>query len=496
MIIMYRNRGMWRRTVQFAALFVGTVTIGIGLIGYSSLLRGVPGAPPGPATDPGFKPVPLPDPKIPGFVFPEKETAIVEWTEKNDQHAISKHGWGIWTALTSPSGEKFDGTDLLVFETWYTPQDLLNSQLTNQKTLEKLLRDPLPLRGLRQLRIPNKANGIPGTHGGNTVTGFVKFDPTGAQFIVDQNLFSKAALSTLVTSGKTDIPNFPISAISLKPVFQPLDQSKLVGGRYYMLPAWPGPPAQPQSFPSSEWKQCIWVDIQDAGPGKGTGKVDTVCKSDGSSRSDDTTYGLGRFIYFQLSATQAQTVNAVREAIHAINAPIAVKGNYAILLGMHVTSREITRWTWQTFWWSPNPDEPPLPSSKAIAADRPAQLTGAPRNYSMAIGYSMKNPPQPNSGGMNVGDSVYVYNPWLEAGFGPDDLPASEPGTSNGKAVLNNVGVQTNCMSCHDQASYSSTTPDLGSSLYTGNQYIDLKGPQFKNNLRTDFSWSIPDSAR
>src|SRR5260370_279404 len=74
--------------------------------------------------DLGFKPVPLPDPKIPGFVFPEKEATIVEWTEKDNQQAINRHGWGIWTALTSPSGEKFDGRDLLVFDTWSTPGDL------------------------------------------------------------------------------------------------------------------------------------------------------------------------------------------------------------------------------------------------------------------------------------------------------------------------------------------------------------------------------------
>ena len=379
---------------------------------------------------------------------------------------------------------------------WYTPQDLLTAQLGGQTILQKVVREPLPLRQLRQFKNRDKAEGAQPALGNETVTGFVKLDPSAAQFIVDQKLFSKSALNAFLTMKDTDIPNFPNTAISLKPVFQTLDQSQLVGGRYFMLPAWPGPPAQPISFPPNAWKQCVWVDVQDTDLGKGTGKVDTVCKSDGSSRSDDTTYGVGRFIHFRLSAAQARTVNAVREAVHGDRAAITIGGNYAILLGMHVTSREITRWTWQTFWWSPNPDDPPLPSSKPIAADRPKQLTGAARNYSMAVGYSMKNPPQPNTGGKNVGDSIYVYNPWLEAGFGPGSLPASRPGTFHGKPEPNNVGVQTNCMSCHGQASYSSTTPGLGSILYTGNQYIDLKGPQFKGNLRTDFLWSIPDNAR
>jgi hypothetical protein len=488
--------GMRGRAVLSAAFIAGAVFTGVGALYFAGPVGGAPEPGPAPVADPDVRPVPLPDPKIPGFVFPEEEATIMKWTEKDNQKAINEHGWGIWTALTSPSGEKFEGQDLLVFETWFTPQDLLTARLTNQKNLDKVLRDPRPLGQLRQFRAPKKTGGVRATHGDETVLGFVKYDPSAAQFIADQKLFSKAALNALLTGGKTDIPDFPKSAISLKPVFMTLDQSHIVGGRYFMLSAWPGPPAQPQSFPSTAWKQCVWVDVQDAGPGKGTGKVDTTCKSDGSSRTDNTTYGLGRFIHFRLSHAQARTVNAIREVIHGNAAPVAVGGNYAVLLGMHVTSREITRWTWQTFWWSPNPDDPPLPSSKDVAADRPAQLKAAPRNYSMSVAYSMENPPQPNTGGENTGNSVYAYNPWLEAGFGPDDLPASRPGTYKGKAVANNVGVQTNCMSCHAQASYSSTTSGLESVLYTGDQYIDMKGSQFNGKLRTDFLWSIPDIAR
>jgi hypothetical protein len=485
--------GVRRPATVAAVLLAGAILTGAG---GDHLAGGAPEPAAGPAVDAGFKPVPLPDPMIPGFVFPEKEATIVGWTEKDNQQAINKHGWGIWTALTAASGEKFGGQDLHVFETWLTPQDILSAQLTNQRILGTVPRDPVPLRRLRQFRAPNKAGAARATLGNETVLGFVKFDPSAAQFIADQKLFSKATLKALLMSGATNIPDFAATAVSLKPVFQTLDQSRLVGGRYFMLPAWPGPPATAQSFPPSAWKQCVWIDVQDTGPGKGNGTVDTVCKSDGTSRTDETTYGLGRFIAFRLSAAQARTVNAVREAVQGNAAPVAVADNYAILLGMHVTTREITRWTWQTFWWSPNPDDPPLPSSRAIAADRPDQLKGAPRNYSIALAYSTETPPQPNTGGMNVGNSVYAYNPWLEAGFGPDDLPASRPGTFGGKTVPNNVGVQTNCMSCHAQASYSSTTPALESTLYTGDQYIDLKGPQFKGNLRTDFLWSIPDVAQ
>jgi hypothetical protein len=62
--------------------------------------------------------------------------------------------------------------------------------------------------------------------------------------------------------------------------------------------------------------------------------------------------------------------------------------------------------------------------------------------------------------------------------------------------VANDVGVQTNCMSCHAMASYvqGGKTP-LDGVLYTGDRYVDLQGPQFSGHLKTDFLWSIPDVA-
>ena len=77
------------------------------------------------------------------------------------------------------------------------------------------------------------------------------------------------------------------------------------------------------------------------------------------------------------------------------NPMTAKPGDIVILVGMHVTSRENTRWTWQTFWWAPDPLNPPAPSSKAVAAHKPKALTGAPAHYAMAITYYMVNPKEP-----------------------------------------------------------------------------------------------------
>jgi hypothetical protein len=163
---------------------------------------------------------------------------------------------------------------------------------------------------------------------------------------------------------------------------------------------------------------------------------------------------------------------------------------------MHVAGREIVRWTWQTFWWTPDPANPPAPSSSAIAALRPAELTGAPRHYALATAYAMQAPVQPVTGGENAGRAIYAYNPWVEAAFAPGDLPDSVPGLApDGDPADNHCGVQSNCMSCHIRASFNpaglATAP-----RFAGARYTDLGDPAFVGTLQVDFLWSLSRNAQ
>ena len=520
----------------------------------------------------GIKPVPLPDPGIPGFTFPTPQDEIIQWTKDNNQTAINQHAWGIWTALTQETNQTFEGQKLRVFETWQTPDDVMSGETT--------IADPRPLTKLRQLedvgstsssapeaatpekKDPAEALAVPAAEDiipkavepvtpaadttvaaedatpatesataaapetvieaketpiekENTITGFVKYDPTAVAHITQNNLFSAAKLDELLQSGAKKIPDFPVTAIALKPSFQTFKQEELIDGRYHQIPAWPEPPVHSQlpvpakgsiPFSSAVWNQCVWIDVQNEG--QGDGSVDTICSGDGSSRTANTTYNLSSWINFRFTDKQAQLLNARIQKLQAekdslsrfsLPSPVAA-GDYAVLAGMHVTSREIPRWTWQTFWWTPNPDNPHFPSSAAIAKERPEQLQGAARNYAHASAYSMVNPPQPATGGKNEGDSVYAYNPWLEAGFSSCVLPDSKP------AGTNDVGIQTNCMSCHLQAQYPVPEPkgphisnprcSAPTTVYTGDRYISLDDPEFKDTLQVDFLWSIADDAK
>lgn len=406
----------------------------------------------------GFAPVPLPDPGIPGYRFPEPEPTILGWAAANDTKAMASHAWGVWTALTMKSGQRYEGQELLVFETWQTPGDLLASPA---RGLAAAPRNPRPLALPHQFF--KSARPLAAATGGQqTVLGFVKYDPTAARHIQDKNLFSKAALQAML----------PDKAV--------------------MLADWPGPPTPPKAFGSTDWGRCVWIDIQDQKPGPGSGAVDTACKADGSSRTPATTYGVGQFIKFRMSPAAIKSLASNRR-LQALAR--AATGDYAVLVAMHVTTREMKQWTWETFWWSPRPADPPLPSGKAIADARPSQLEAPAANYAHCTAYSTLFPPQPNTGGQNVGESVYCYNPWLEAGFDPSVLPDSQDGMYQGKVVKNDVGVQTNCMSCHAQANYAPGTV-ASPPKYTGDRYVDLNGAAFTGTLKVDFLWSIPGNAQ
>jgi len=206
----------------------------------------------------------------------------------------------------------------------------------------------------------------------------------------------------------------------------------------------------------------VWIDIQGGSDSSSSSPMNC------DSSTPQNAYNIDEFIRFHDSSTNV----------------------YGVLVGMHVTTREITRWTWQSFWWTPTPDNPPIPSSQEIANARPPQLE-TPPNYAMSIGYSMVLPAQPETGGQSIGESIYSFNPYLEAGFGTSATPLQVSGdyTYEGVKVPNNVGVESNCMSCHIQATLS------GNLEYSGDQYIDLEGSEFDGELRLDFLWSIQSNA-
>jgi hypothetical protein len=452
-------------------------------------------------------PAPLPNPAIAGFQFPESEATLTRWITEMTRSAdpavgaaafekIHLHGWGLWTALTAETSHVHDGQRLRVFETWLALDELLDPappSVANDAAARATGAWRRSLRKLQPLRVRDADLERETAHAGpaaiaDRVMGFVKFDPSAAEHITRQQLLRAETLATLLEGGATQIPPFPATAVVVKPLFQIIRVQDLAEGRYYALKAWPGPPAAPRPWAPAHWPGTVWIDIR--GGGEGAGATDAVAPPDGSTRTGETTYPLSSLLHFRLSAADAALLNDGKPEA------IASAGDIAVLVAMHVTGREIARWTWQTFWWSPSPEDPKAPSSTSIAALRPPQLRGAARNYAMALAYTMLSPDQPYVGGGNTAPAVYAYNPWLEARLTPADLPASVPGPAPGGGIApNNVGIQTNCMSCHAQANYNpnqrATAPRL-----TGARYVDLGAAEFVGTLQVDFLWSLARHAR
>lgn len=414
--------------------------------------------------------------------FPTDSNTINSWvanstvnggTETNTN--MIQHGWAIWRGLTKKTTEKGNGQNLRTFETWYTPTDIINA-LDSQQTNTTLGLGSMIRTHTGHLEEPSQ-NIHAGLQDDDDVTAFVKLNPIAANFVYDQKLLYTETLNNLVTKGEvSNIPDLPNGSILLKPVFQLMD--KAADGRH-SIQTWPGEPASgtDQTWGSDQWKDSVFISITEP------------------TNEAEALFNIEDFIYFQLDAEQASQFNLANETN-------AVAGDYVVLVGMHVTTREIKRWTWQTFWWSKNPNDAYKPSSPQIASIREgANLDRGANHYAMAIAYNMVQPALPyyrdgeTDKALKTGQSVYAYNPYLEAGFNDSTFMEGNayfetngyPLTIGGKK--NAWGMQTNCMSCHGQASHSNIPG--AKTHYLADAYFGLEDKYFVSTVRTDFSWAL-----
>ena len=439
---------------------------------------------------------------VPGEAFPQSETTIDRWVYGGDRQAMWNHGWALWAGLTHYTG-KVDGTPVRAFQTWATPSNMI---YRTQSGLElRAQRGPLMLEKAQQLRgagrlelaVPlqfrnikpklRAAQAVP--DGDTNIFVGVAYNPAGAEHAITNKLFLQSTLNGYLRQGYTQIPVFPSGTITIKPVYK-IVQAKEANGNVkdgiYTMPGWPGTPSPARTFPEQDWNACVYVDLKGKGPGGHA--IDAGC----TGRSKTSTFHLDDFIYHVVTADEVA-------ALSAQTGMTVSPGDYALLVGMHVGTRESTRWTWQTFWWSADPDTPYLPSDATIAQARPAALDAAARHYAMAVAYQMVAPAQPINGGKSEGAAVIAYNPHLEAGFDPSVFQVPAVIVDGSKKTLNEYGVQTNCMTCHGLAQYQSTPPGYYAehgganreTPYAADFYFPLNDPLFKGKLQLDFAWSI-----
>lgn len=414
--------------------------------------------------------------------FPSSSKTIYEWIANMDDAKIRAHGWDIWESINTLSPDS-----LPLWENWFSGYELYwapNSLV--QRDVVKDFEFPSQFfhASVFKKAIPNSPN--------ERATSFNRFSPSLAKFIYEEGYNTQARLTSINDSFNTNktIPvnrqisatkdTNDVNAFALKPVFQFIS-----GTEPTCLPYWAGITAQTTtSFTNPSpgtWRQAVVVDP--------TGKLKPgstyKMSCNGEAPQDWPVVSLKDFYHFTLTkamadsfssfaATSGDDIGHNNQGDSTSVVDMVKEGNLALLMAMHVTGKEINIWTWQTFWWSPNPQDP------VNGADRPKTIKSPWNNYNMNTAYYMVSPPDKMQGGT----PLISFNPYLETNL--IGTLSSEVGS---KDTITWYGAFSNCMSCHRMAAW-------GPSTYIPNGNIDAANPVlFSNNTKTDFLWSIPTRA-
>jgi hypothetical protein len=429
-------------------------------------------------TAPGaVTPVPLPD----SANFPVAEATINGWIAKSDTAAIRGHAWSLWQGMSAPSGQTFNGQALPIWETWAGPNEVFPSvQLAataEGATLEARLAKPRVIRSfappLQFHHAKGARLGATAAFGNADVTADNKFNPQAATFIDAQqpgpnggiySYSSQAGLTKLNASWPAEttpqnrgINAFPVRAIETKPVFGTVQAAGLT-----IQPLWQGPSAStnPANPTVNTWTSCILISPTGTGPIRSATPAEIASVSTTGTACKTFQWApLSTFYAVRLTADEAKSFAAA-------TGKTVAEGDYAVLLAMHVNTKEIPFWTWQTFWWQPGADTPNnFPGNKQ---GQPSGLAAPWTNYAACTAYDQTTTP----GGATM---TVCFNPYLE----------TDPGIP--------VGITSNCMSCHGVALVgpNPTYPAAYKkpiAFFTDPTYFDTK------STHTDFSWAVASS--
>jgi hypothetical protein len=447
----------------------------------------------------------IPQPIPAGYDFPGERAQLQAWADNWEVGPITAKAWNLWGGLTAGSGQTGGGA-LPIWETWCGNEEVFT------KTCGSRQRPHRPFRKAVQL------THFEATQGASDVqlVSFNKFDPSMSAYLTAMHpgpghqQYDYTQQTSLTQLNKAWPAGTPIAqrkvqetpyvapapgqrgeaAVELKPVMFLVKQQGLTP-----VPLWQGlqdarttaqsdcsQGATAKCHPDpSLWYTCVLVDPTHPGSAPGSAPVrataEQVAQAQAlqkgtsswpfSCKPEQYLYApLSTLYHFQLNAQEARSFNEAQSG----EGLKAEAGDYAVLTAMHVSTKEIVNWTWQTFWWQPGGDAPGgFPGSKAGMTDK---VNGVWRNYAMCTSYNQTQ-------GKASKEMVVCFNPYLETASSIPD------------------GVQSNCMSCHGTATVGSSVGKNG--IHTLEYPADYTAPiDFENDprfaafTRTDFSWAIP----
>ena len=408
-----------------------------------------------------------------GFDFPADKRLLEQYRTQPNVAAQRIHAWNVFAGMTRPTPDaKFS-----IFETWFSEDETFASGAA--------LRGRGPSMGMPRFSVPRQFGTLRGARDaaasaepGSAVLSFVLYNFAGYNHVRTNRLFQASVLDNLAKNGAFDVkipqnravPAFPSNAVVLKTVWWPVAKDKVSA-----MPIWDTETNPPQAAgnPFPTWSRFIGVDATRPVPAGETADI----TYDGQTKRNSHIVGINGFHARVLAdrdvvdAVNNQTLLA-QVAQLSFGRPLAV-GDFAVLVALHITTKEIDDWVWATLWWHDRPNDGPF------AQNRVGSVNGVWRNYLMDVSYDLNLPAEKDSG------PHVTFDPWLEARF-------MDGGHGGGGAV-------SNCMNCHNRASWPERTGCPNNRcflpIFRGNPDFVEDPAYAPGRLRTDFLWSLIGNA-
>lgn len=448
--------------------------------------------------------------------YPAAYATIQSWITANNDAAIRAHGWDIWQSLTTAT--RFN--QMPVWQTWYSGYEIFDDT-AGTNLLARSKRGVVQFGIRRHVAHPSMLPPDTGRlryNQAERVFAFNRFTWSTATFIGSKKLnraqtlqdtnaaFTRlgtplAARAILTSADSTDRMSFV-----LKPVYQFIS-----GTEVSAVPYWSGDSSAATTDSAnpiaSTWRQAVAVDP--------TGKLQpgssVYLPVNNQGYQWCKVVPLSAFYWIritkedsiaftQFGASNGDFIGLANDTSFQAVIEAVRPGRIGLLMAMHVTGKEIPNWTWQSFWWAYDPQDP------QFGKDRPASIPAPWNHYNMTVAYYMMR----NNGAQNI-----AYNPYLESSLSgciPRTGKAKGPSLGCGSAdSIFWTGVTSNCMSCHRRASvgfYRTVTPkgdtvvNGAGALYGNDMQVNawdadvftqaVPGlPQRIPLLKTDFLWSV-----
>lgn len=398
------------------------------------------------------------------YGFPVDSAKLERLRSTGDINGMRHHAWMLWDAITSNAS---NGRP--IWETWWRASTTF-APASNRADYERAngwFEKSSQLLAAAQQH--DKDVHLP-------IMTRVLFNDVAHKFIRHQRLYDIKVLNALyvkykgnVLPAERSIPEFPRRSIVLKTVWCIIKHDEVT-----QMPIWNADVKEAKSYPPEEWNDNIYI-------------IPRADLLDREKHHDAVL--LDKFYYITLNTIELvnSAKNALRDASDDNEMPRL--GDHAVLVAMHVTTKEIDDWVWATYWWHHKPND------GLFGNDRPASIKRPWNNYLMDVTLDDVIPMdhadeapwkvrkelgefEPRARLAEKGIVIYpnsCFNPWLEAGL--------------------DRGIFSNCMSCHRRARWvpSNRASSLNENMVTPLGRIsnthDIKDGA--GALRLDFIWSL-----